>query len=110
MAKNRSRRLRKKLYSGEFTVYGISVSCDLIADKVSEYEVFIDEFIDFVEARDLMIGGGASHNEFDCLVVAQGRYNSVTESDRAAIETWFTNKPECANVEVSALIDVNSDI
>ncbi|EJL6463929.1 MULTISPECIES: YggL family protein [Vibrio] len=110
MAKNRSRRLRKKLYSDEFTVYGISVSCDLSIDKASEYDVFIDEFIDFVEARNLMIGGGASHSKFDCFVVAEGRYDSVTEDDRVAIETWFINKPECTNVEVSTLVDVNSGI
>ncbi|EJY4342147.1 YggL family protein [Vibrio cholerae] len=110
MAKNRSRRLRKKLYSDEFTVYGISVSCDLIIDKASEYDVFIDEFIDFVETRNLMLGGGASHSKFDCFVVAEGRYDSVTEDDRVAIETWFINKPECANVEVSTLVDVNSGI
>lgn len=107
MAKNRSRRLRKKLYSDEFTVYGFSVSCDLNIDKASEYDVFIDELLDFVESRNLMIGGGASQSKFDCFVVAEGRYDSVTEDDRIAIETWFTNKPECTNVEISALVDVN---
>lgn len=110
MAKNRSRRLRKKLYIDEFIVYGFSVSCDLSIDKASEYDVFIDEFIDFVEARNLIIGGGASHSKFDCFVVAEGRYDSATEDDRAAIETWFTNKPECTNIEVSALVGVNSNI
>ncbi|ABI37766.1 protein of unknown function DUF469 [Shewanella sp. MR-4] len=107
MAKNRSRRLRKKLYSDEFSVYGFSVSCDLNIDKASEYDVVIDELLDFVESRNLMIGGGASHSKFDCFVVAKGRYDSVTEDDRTAIETWFTNKPECTNVEISALVDVN---
>ncbi|MEL4428377.1 50S ribosome-binding protein YggL [Shewanella mangrovisoli] len=72
--------------------------------------MFIDEFIDFVEARNLMIGGGASHSKLDCFVVAEGRYDSVTEDDRTAIEMWFTNKPECTNVEVRSLVDVNSGI
>ncbi|AYF15583.1 TPA: YggL family protein [Vibrio parahaemolyticus] len=110
MAKNRSRRLRKKLYSDEFTVYGFSVACDLSIGNTSEYDAFIDEFIDFVEARNLMIGGGASHNKFDCFVVAEGRYDSATEDDRAAIEKWFTNNPECTNVEVGVLVDVNTGI
>ncbi len=110
MAKNRTRRLRKKLYSDEFTVYGLAVSCDLSICNESEHDVFIDEFIDFVEARNLMIGGGASHNKFDCFVIAEGRYDSVTEEDRSAIEKWFTNSPECTNVEVSALVDANNGI
>ncbi|MDH1470562.1 50S ribosome-binding protein YggL [Shewanella sp. GD03713] len=110
MAKNRNRRLRKKLYSDEFTVYGFSVFCDLSIEDEPEYDVFIDEFIDFIEARNLMIGGGVSHSKFDCFVVAEGRYGSVTHEDRAEIEMWFMNKPECKNIKLSSLVDVNSAI
>lgn len=82
--KNRSRRLRKKLFSGEFTVYGFSIGCELSIHNASGYDVFIDELIDFVETRSLIIGGGGSHNKFDCFVVAEGRYDSPTEEDRSA--------------------------
>ena len=107
MAKNRSRRLRKKLYSDEFSIHGLSASCDLSIDKSSEYDVFIDELIDFAESRNLIIGGGTSHSKFDCFVVAEGRYDSVTEEDRTIIEQWFTNNPKCTNTEIGALVDVN---
>ncbi|WP_315973165.1 50S ribosome-binding protein YggL [Shewanella seohaensis] len=46
----------------------------------------------------------------DCFVVAEGRYGSVTHEDRAEIETWFMNKPECKNIKLSSLVDVNSVI
>jgi uncharacterized protein len=69
--------------------------------------VFIDEFIDFVEALNLMIGGVASHNKFDFFVVAEGRYDSPNEDDRAAIKKWFSDNSKCSSIEVGALVDAN---
>ena len=106
---NRSRRLKKKLYLEEFAVYGFAITCELSIDNTADYNAFIDEFLDFVEARDLMIGGGASHNRFDCFVVAQGRYQSPSEEDRSAVSQWFANNGKCSNVEVGELVDVNLD-
>lgn len=110
MAKNRSRRLRKKLYSDEFTVYAFSATCTLsIAQSSDYYDMFIEKLIDFVESRKLMIAAGGSNNKFDCFVMADGRYDSATEEDRLAIEKWLVDSGKCTDIEVSALFDANAD-
>ncbi len=95
------------MYSDEFTVYGFSASCSLNVDTPSDYDVFLDEIIDFVESRDLFIGGGGSNNEFGCFVIAGGRYDSATEDDRQAMEKWLTDSGKCTDIEISALVDAN---
>ncbi|WP_428774386.1 YggL family protein [Vibrio sp.] len=107
MAKNRSRRLRKKLYVDEFAVYGFSFSCQLSVDSDKQVDSLIDEFVDFIERRDLVMGGGADQTSFDGFIVPEGRYESAKEEDRLAVDNWLSQRPECSNVEVSALTDAN---
>ncbi|QUJ70467.1 DUF469 family protein (plasmid) [Photobacterium sp. GJ3] len=110
MTKNRSRRLRKKLFSGEFTVYGFAVNCRMTEHSETDYEEFIDEFIDLVESQNLIVGGGSSQEQFDCFVVSNNRYDSPTEKERLVIERWLLSNPIFAEVNVGELVDANNDI
>ncbi|MBR9786845.1 MAG: DUF469 family protein [Vibrionaceae bacterium] len=107
MATNRSRRLRKKLYVDEFKVLGFSFSCQLNLTKEAECDVLIDDFLSFIEGRDLVMGGGADLTSFDGFVVPERRYDSATEDDRLAVEQWLTAYKVCSKVEVSPLVDAN---
>lgn len=107
MAKNRSKRLRKKLYVDEFAVHGFEFSCQVAVNDVMDYSTLIDDFIDFIESRDLIMGGGANQHSFDCFVLADGRYDSVTEDDRQAITDWLEQRSECSEVKIGPLVDAN---
>ncbi|EKO3498059.1 YggL family protein [Vibrio fluvialis] len=107
MTTNRSKRLRKKLYVGEFQVLGFAFSCKVNTDDDTQYDVLLDSFIDFIESRNLVMGGGANHESFDGFVVAEGRYDSATDEDRAAVEKWLSEQVMCSQVQVEALVDIN---
>ncbi|RJX64843.1 DUF469 family protein [Vibrio sinensis] len=107
MAQNRTRRLRKKLYTGEFTVLGFEFSCRLEMQQESEFDQLIDDFMAFLEKRDLIMGGGADLTSFDGFVVPEGRYNSATEDDRTAVEQWLTERAKCSEIKVGTLVDAN---
>jgi uncharacterized protein YggL (DUF469 family) len=58
-AKNRSRRLRKKLRVDEFQKFGFATSWVYVSGlSESGLDVFLDNFIDFIEANGLCFGGG----------------------------------------------------
>ncbi|ELV8684109.1 YggL family protein [Vibrio fluvialis] len=107
MTTNRSKRLRKKLYVGEFQVLGFAFSCKVNTDDDTQYDVLLDSFINFIESRNLVMGGGANHESFDGFVVAEGRYDSATDEDRAAVEKWLSEQAMCLQVQVEALVDIN---
>ena len=110
MAKNRSRRLRKKLFSGEFTVYGFEVTCRITEQGEINYDQFIDEFIELVEGQSLIFGGGANHGKFDCFVMSDGRYDSPTDKERLVIENWLSNNSNISEIKVGELVDANNGI
>lgn len=109
MAKNRSKRLRKKLYVDEFAVFGFEFSCHLSINTESEYNTLLDGFFDFLEDRNLIMGGGANHGSFDGFIVPEGRYDSATEADRKAVEAWLTKNANCSEIQISPLVDINLD-
>ncbi len=107
MATNRSRRLRKKLYLDEFKVLGFAFSCRLDLMKQDEFDPIIDEFLTHIEARNLVMGGGADLKTFDGFIVPERRYDSATEEDRKSVQTWLSNHRACFDVIVGPLIDAN---
>ncbi|SJL83782.1 YggL family protein [Vibrio palustris] len=110
MATNRSRRLRKKLLTGEFTVFGFELEFNLEPQDEAELHTFFDDFVEFIEGQDLMFGGSASNEKFNVFVMAGGRYDSVTETQQQAIESWLDAKPMCSNIKIGPLVDVNGDV
>lgn len=103
MAKNRSRRLRKKLCVDEFQELGFELGLEY-RDGLSEDQLiaFLEAFLaEAIEANGLHYMGDEEYG-FVCL----GRRGSVSEEQRQAVETWLKGREEVSAAKVSALLDV----
>jgi len=100
-----NRRLRKKLYLGEFAVYGFDLSFNFEGMDPQGASDFLDEIIELVESRDLIIAGGGDAESFGLFICAAARYGSATEEDRAALTSWLEAKPQVKDIEVGELVD-----
>ncbi|NKF50035.1 DUF469 family protein [Shewanella sp. WXL01] len=108
MAKNRSRRLRKKLRVDEFQELGFDVNWTF-EDSVTESQIdeIVDKFIDdVIEARKLGFHGGG-HKEWEGIIATQ-TLGKCTEEDMAAVKAFWAEQP-AKDVEVSALYDLYWD-
>jgi len=104
-AKNRSRRLRKKLRVAEFKELGFDVAWQLSDDITNEaVDTFIDNF--FAEAiRPNGLGfGGEGDTLWHGLICTQA-LGSCNNAQRAAVEKWLSDNG-ATQVAVSALYDV----
>lgn len=99
MAKQRSRRLRKKLHVGEFQEFGLAYKATIKAgsNEVVLVDTLLDEFID---PRGLEFGGWAAGG-----FVSKTSPGSVTEEDRQALIEWLSKRPEVESVLMSGKLD-----
>ena len=104
-AKNRSRRIRKKLRVDEFQEFGFDVAWQL-KDGITgeELDAFINKFFaECIQPNELGFGG-----EGDTLwhgLICTQKLGSCTEEQRAAVEKWLTDNG-ATSVAVSPLYDV----
>jgi len=103
-----NRRQHKKLRVGEFQelVFGIHVFfCRSIGGTA--YDVFLDDFIMFIESRHLQVGGMGGQLAMDKTdgVVAGCDRNSPTEEDRQMVLDWLDLRPEVAIAEAGEFVD-----
>lgn len=102
MAKNRSRRLRKKLCVDEFQELGFEVQIaypeDMTDDAIETF--FSDFFTQAIEGNGLGLIGGAEY-----ALVCLAKRGSVTEEQRAQVENWLKGRSELASFTVSPLLD-----
>ncbi len=104
-AKNRNRRLRKKLRVDEYQELGFDIGFKL-DDKASDEQVdaFMNKFFsEAIEPQGLGFGG-----EGDTLwhgLVCTQKLGKCTEEHRAGVEKWLTENGATA-VSVSELYDV----
>lgn len=103
----RSRRLRKKLYVNEYTVYGFEVTVNFTDIDEATLDTFLDTVVDFVESTNLIIGGGGGVDVFDAFIYSKERYGSATEEDRNLIAEWFNAQAIVSSVDVGELVDAN---
>lgn len=104
-AKNRSRRLRKKLRVDEFKECGFDVAWQLANDTTSEQvDTFLDRFFaEVIQPNNLGFGG-----EGDTIwhgLICTEKLGSCTEQHREIVEKWLKDNGATA-VAVSALYDV----
>lgn len=111
---SKSKRLRKKLYQGEFRVFGFSFEYREKTSSVTGGDSYIDRidkfWEDFIEARHLT-GVTSSGLENDLLVsrgVCDGydRYQSATEKDREALIEYLKFHLDVIDYAVSPLWDL----
>ncbi|WP_460044305.1 YggL family protein [Pseudomonas sp. S2_H01] len=102
MATNRSRRLRKKLCVDEFQELGFELNLDFkenLGDE--EIEAFLDAFLEeAMDANGLDYVGGDDYG-----LVCLANRGSVTEEQRATVESWLKAREELTEVKVSPLLD-----
>lgn len=104
-AKNRSRRIRKKLRVDEFQEFGFDVAWQL-KDGITgeELDAFIDKFFEEVIQPCGLSFGGEGDTLWHGLICTHA-IGSCTEEHRAAVEKWLTAHG-ASSVAVSELYDV----
>lgn len=104
MAKNRSKRLRKKLHLGEFEQLGFKVSFTQNKAKDEKTkDVYINRFlVEAIEAQGVFFAGsiGEITNGF---VYVQS--SSATQAHRQHVEDWLLKQADIVNREVGCLIN-----
>jgi uncharacterized protein YggL (DUF469 family) len=102
MATNRSRRLRKKLCVDEFQELGFELNLEFKEDlDDAAIDAFLDAFLtDAMDANGLDYVGGEDYG-----LVCSVKRGSVTEEQRATVESWLKARDEVIKAEVSPLMD-----
>jgi uncharacterized protein YggL (DUF469 family) len=100
------RRLRKKLYLGEFQehAFELKVSFKEALDE-DALNAFLDDFITAVEAQNLDYIGGFDSKWLEGTVMANKRYASPSDEDRKALEGWLKGRSEVDSVETGEMYD-----
>lgn len=100
------KRLRKKLYLGEFKELGFEITVEL-AEGLNEEQVdaftsvFIEETLD---KNDLDFEGGVNTSELIGIIVLNKR-GSVSEEQRSLVEAWLNERDEVKKATVGKLVD-----
>jgi uncharacterized protein YggL (DUF469 family) len=100
--KRRSRRLRKKLHTGEFRELGFELALHLDRDlDASADDAFWDAFIvECIEGRGLSYGGSTTG------YITRAGHGSASAEDREAVRAWLAQRTELAGFELGPLDDV----
>ena len=101
------KRLRKKFRTGEFTEYEFQVTFRMPSPADPQaVEAMLGTFLDAIESRGLMGGGGHSLQGDFSFVVSAGRPRTkVSEAHRAALEAWLQGNPALTGATVGPLVD-----
>jgi uncharacterized protein YggL (DUF469 family) len=103
------KRIRKKNHLGEFRQMGLSVECHVRPGlSATEFDQFVIAFIEHaIEAHGLTFGGGGSAERGWNGVVTRGhRYDSTTQADQAALQSWLEQRAELVSFRLSGFWDV----
>ncbi len=105
MAKNRSRRLRKKMHIAEFQEMGFSVAWRF-PDGTSEetIDTTVDAFINEVIAENGLAFDGSGYLAWEGLVCME-EIGKCTEEHQALVRNWL-EKRKLEDIRLSDLFDV----
>ncbi|PKF50145.1 50S ribosome-binding protein YggL [Enterovibrio nigricans] len=106
MPSQRSRRLRKKLYLDEFSVFGFVITLKLNTDDDEALDNFIESLADYAESRHLLVGGGGMKN-IELVIGSALRYGSATEQDRELLKAWIEEREEAELIAMGPLLDLH---
>lgn len=100
-----NRRLRKKLYLGEFAIIGFEFSCSI--DDMDENKVndFFSELLTFLQSNNMLFSGGGTKDNFGGYITSQQRYGSLTDTDSEALKTWLSGYKGVADIQIEDLSD-----
>ncbi|EHH1104852.1 DUF469 family protein [Vibrio parahaemolyticus] len=103
---NKNRRIRKKLFLGEFAILGFEISCETDINDFDRYDAFVDDFIDYIDTLGLCFGGGGLEL-FEGFLCSTERYSSATEEQKAQVVAWLEARPEVKSAKAGDLLDAN---
>lgn len=105
MAKNRSRRLRKKMHIDEFQEIGFSVAWRF-SEGTSEEQIdqIVDQFIDEVIEPNKLAFDGSGYLAWEGLICTQ-EIGKCTEEHQAQVRKWLEDR-KFEEVRTSELFDV----
>ncbi|MCP4325503.1 MAG: DUF469 family protein [Alteromonadales bacterium] len=101
----RTKRLDKKLYVGQYAVLGFEVSFKFTEIDEQVFDTFFAQLMEFVESRNLILGGAGGTENFVIYVSNYGRYVSATDQDRSAFEQWLSERSFITESKVEVLSD-----
>ena len=110
-AKNRSRRLRKKLHVDEFQEFGFEVAIRF-EDSVDTEEAvvaIVDHWlVDAMDKNGLMFGGASTHSPGSLGgFISKSDRGTLTEEHRALIKDWLTAQDNVKNFKIGPLVDAH---
>ncbi|AHM72282.1 YggL family protein [Yersinia hibernica] len=105
MAKNRSRRLRKKMHIDEFQELGFSVQWTFPeGTDVDVIDKTVDAFIDEVIEANGLAFDGSGYLQWEGLICLQ-EIGHCTDEHRALVTKWLEDR-KLKNVETTELFDI----
>lgn len=101
------KRIRKKLNLGEFKETGFEITWKPQELSEAEYDRFISEFLDAIESRGLVFGGGCSTEEiWEGVIARNKRYSCPDAADREFVSDWFKNRTDIKEYTIGHDIDL----
>lgn len=105
-AKNRSKRLRKKLYVDEFKVMGFEIDMTFIENATEDQlDDFLDAFLTLIEDNNLIFVGGGTREAFSGFVTPNERYTSATEAQKKQIADWLATTDLLEKHTIGEMVD-----
>ncbi|EKP4474954.1 YggL family protein [Cronobacter dublinensis] len=105
MAKNRSRRLRKKMHIDEFQELGFTVTWRFPQGATDEQiNTTVDELINEAIEPNGLAFGGSGNQAWEGLVFRQ-QIGKCTDEDRDVVRKWLEAR-SMTDVQVSELVDI----
>ena len=105
MAKNRSRRLRKKMHIEEFQEVGFSVAWRFPeGTSVEQIDQDVDAFINEVIEPNKLAFDGSGYLAWEGLICTQ-EVGKCTDEDRDVVRKWLEARG-MTDVQVSELVDI----
>ena len=102
-----NRRLRKKLYLGEFAVNLFEIHVKLSTSAEAELDAFIASFVDQLEKLGLTYFGYSDADGIQGHVLSQKRYESPSESQKQELSEWCGAYPGIKSYDLGELVDIN---
>ncbi len=101
------KRIRKKLNLGEFQETGFEITWKPQDLSEADFDKFIEEFLDAIESRGLVFGGGCSgENTWEGIIARNKRYSSPDAADMEFISNWFKSRTDIQEFTLGHEIDL----